>query len=273
MNQRVLGKGLEALIPKKSSQQLPQEFVYLSVDSIQLGKYQPRQKIDAVELAELSHSIQEKGFIQPILVRKIVDDRFELVAGYRRLEAAKLLSIKEIPTLVKEINDRDAFMLAITENLQRKDLNPLEEARAFKRLIDEFDLTQEEIGRFLGKDRSSIANTLRLLKLPADIQQALGKGLITRTQARTILSLGREQEQRKLFQRILKQGLSVRELEKRVKKTYHPRVKPDNPFLRDIEERFQKALGTRVVILNKRNNQGKIVIERSEEHTSELQSH
>jgi len=261
MNRTVLGKGLEALIPKKPLQQEKHEFAYLPVVNIKLGNYQPRQEIDALSLRDLSRSIKEKGFIQPIVVRKTKTGEFEIVAGYRRFAVAKSLGIKEIPALVKDLNDKETFMLAIVENLQRTDLNPVEEAQAFKRLSEEFGLTQEEIGKFLGKDKSSIANILRLLKLPSDIQQALSKGLITRTQARTILSLNKEQEQRELFHRILKDGLSVRELERRVKKRSRSKVKPRDVFIQDMEERLQRTLGTKVRILNTRNNRGKIIIE------------
>lgn len=261
MERKVLGKGLEALIPKRPQEEFRREFTYLPLARIRLGKYQPRQEVDDKELKELSESIKEKGFIQPIVVRRIEEDKFEVVAGARRLQAAKLLGINKIPTLVKELDDKDTFMLAIVENLQRKDLNPLEEALAFKRLMEEFGLTQEEVGRFLNKDKSSIANTLRLLKLPPDIQAALRKGILTRTQARTILSLEKEQEQRKLFHQILQEGLSVRELERRVRKASAKRRKQQDPFVLDMEERLQRLLGTKVKVINKKNNRGKIIIE------------
>jgi len=260
VEKKVLGRGLEALIPKRPSGQTQREFVYLSVDSVKTGKYQPRQGIDANSLQELSRSIKEKGFIQPIVARKLKDG-FEIVAGARRFHAAKLLGIKEIPTIVKDLNDKDTFMLAIMENLQRKNLNPLEEALAFKRLMEEFGLTLEEIGKVLGKDKSSIANTLRLLKLPSEIQEALRRGIIARTQARTILALATEKEQINIFRQMLKEGLSVRDLERRVKRVSPKTRKPFDPFVVDMEERLQKALGTKVKIIKKKNNRGKIIIE------------
>ena len=261
MERKVLGKGLEALIPKRPQEQAGREFTYLPLTRIRFGKYQPRQQIDKKALQELSQSIKDKGFIQPIVVRKIREGEFEVVAGARRLQAAKSLGIKEIPTLIKQLDDQESFMLAIAENLQRKDLNPLEEAVAFKRLMGEFGLSLEQIGQFLAKDKSSIANTLRLLKLPADIQDALKKGIISRTQARTILSLEKETEQRQLFHQMLQEGLSVRELERRVKRTSSKRKRASDPFVSDMEERLQKFLGTKVKIFNKRKNKGKIVIE------------
>jgi len=260
MERKVLGKGLEALIPKRPQEQFKKEFTYLPLIKIRLGKYQPRQELDPKELEMLSQSIKEKGVIQPIVVRRRGEGEFEIVVGARRYQAAKLLGINEIPAVIKELDDKDALMFAIIENLQRKDLNPIEEALAFKRLIEEFGFTQEEVGNFLGKDKSSIANTLRLLRLPQDIQDALRKGIIARTQARAILSLDKEKDQRELFNKILKEGLSVRELERRVRKV-SKRSRPQDPFVSDMEDRFQKFLGTKVRILNKRNNRGKIIIE------------
>ena len=262
MEKRVLGRGLEALIPKRSSGKTEREFVYLPIDSIKASKYQPRQSIDANSLRELSESIKEKGFIQPIVARKLKDG-FEIVAGARRFQAAKLLGIKEIPTIIKELNDKDTFMLAIMENLQRKNLNPLEEALAFKRLMEEFGLTLEDVGKVLGKDKSSIANTLRLLKLPSEIQEALRRGIIARTQARTILAFATEKEQIDIFHQMLKEGLSVRDLERRVKRASPKTKKPLDPFVVDMEEKLQKALGTKVKIIEikKKNNRGKIIIE------------
>jgi ParB family chromosome partitioning protein len=261
MDRRVLGKGLDALIPKRPLEELKKEFVYLPLEKVKEGKHQPRKELNPHELRELTQSIKEKGLIQPIVVRKLEDQTYEIVAGARRFQAAKSLGLKEIPTLIKDLNDKDSFILAITENLQRKDLNPLEEAMAFKKLMDEFEFTLEEVGKFLGKDKSSVANTLRLLKLPADIQDALRRNIITRTQARTILSVVDQEQQRKLFHKMLQEGLSVRELERRVRKISPKKRKRGDPFVLDMEERLQKLLGTKVRIVNKKNNSGKIIIE------------
>ena len=259
MERRVLGKGLDALIPKKTAAAPPKEFTYLPVDKIKPGRFQPRQEIKEKELKELSQSIKEKGFIQPIVVRKIGDE-YEIVAGGRRYQASKSLGLKEIPTIIKDISDRDTLIFAIAENLQRKDLNPIEEADAFKRLIEEFDFSLEDIARFLGKDKTTIVNTLRLLKLPPKIQEALRSGAITRSQARTILGADKKEDQERLFQQILREGLSVREIEKRVKKV-SKRKKATDPFVSEAEEKLQKILGTKVRIFNRRNNRGKVVIE------------
>jgi ParB family chromosome partitioning protein len=260
IERKVLGKGLEALIPKKITPLLPKEFTYLSLNKIKASQYQPRQEIGEKELAELSQSIREKGIIQPIVVRRIGDDSYEIVAGGRRFQAAKSLGLKEIPTIIRDLDDKDALIFAVIENLQRKDLNAVEEAEAFKRLIEEFEFSQEDVARFVGKDKTTIVNTLRLLKLPADIKEALRKGLISRSQARTILSIEERTEQEKLFHEILKDRLSVREVEKRAKRVSSKKRTID-PFVLEVEEKLQKILGTKVRIFNKRHNRGRIVIE------------
>ncbi len=260
MEKRVLGKGLEALIPKRTTSILSKEFSYLPVDKIKPSGFQPRHKIAEKELEELTLSIKEKGFIQPIVVRKIAGGNYEIVAGERRYQAAKSLGLNEIPTITKNLNDREAFVVAMVENLQRKDLNPIEEAHAFKRLIDDFEFSLEDIAQFAGKDKTTVVNTMRLLKLPDNIKQALKDGLISRTQARTILGANRIQEQEKLFRQILEGGLSVRDLEKKVRLT-SSKKKAIDPFILEVEESLQKTLGTKIKISNRRNNRGRIIIE------------
>jgi ParB family chromosome partitioning protein len=188
------------------------------------------------------------------------EDSYEIVVGGRRYYAAKSLGLNEIPTIIRELDDKDAFIFAITENLQRKDLNAIEEAEAFRRLIDEFEFTQDDIARFVGKDKTTVVNALRLFKLPRQIQEALRKGIITRSQARTILGVEKEEDQDRLFHEILKGGLSVREIEKRVQKV-SKRKKSVDPFVLEVEEKLQRILGTKVRIFNRRNNRGRIVIE------------
>ncbi|MCM8824112.1 MAG: ParB/RepB/Spo0J family partition protein [Candidatus Omnitrophica bacterium] len=260
MERKVLGRGLEALIPKNFKESpFNQDYIYAPLNKIILGKYQPRQEIDQKELEKLAQSIKEKGFIQPIVVRKI-GEQLEIVAGYRRYCAAKLLGMEDVPVILRELDDKDTFILAILENLQREDLNPIEEALAFKRLIDEFGFTLEAIGKVVSKDKSWVANTLRLLKLPSDMQEAIRKKIITRTQARTLLSLNNEKEQRELFHKLLREGLSVRDLEKRVKRMGKPSFRKIDPFVLEMEEKFQKILGRKVRIIHKKNK-GKIIIE------------
>jgi ParB family chromosome partitioning protein len=257
MEKKVLGKGLDALIPKKVTSF--KEFTYLPLEKIKPSRFQPRQIMGEKELEELGNSIKEKGIIQPIVVRKTEEDLFEIVAGGRRYQAAKLLGLKEIPTIIKELDDKDAFIFAIIENLQREDLNPLEEAEAFLRLVEEFGFSKEEIAQLIGKDKTTVINTLRLLKLPPSIKEALRKGVISRSQARTVLGIENREEQERLFHQILKEGLSVREIEKKVRKISKKRK--IDPFVLEVEEKLQKSLGTKVRIYNKRNNKGRIVIE------------
>ncbi len=260
MERKVLGRGLDALIPKKTAAMLPREFSYLPVSKVRPAKRQPRQEVSKKELGELTRSIKEKGFIQPIVVRQVSGGTYEIVAGERRYQAAKSLGLKEIPTIIKELDDKDAFILAIVENLQRQDLNPIEEAQAFKRLFEEFKFSLEDIAQFVSKDKTTVVNTLRLLRLPDKIKQALQEGVITRTQARTILGVEKLQAQEKLFHQILRDGLSVREIEKKVRLVSKKKRKAD-PFIIEVEERFQKLLGTKVKVFNKRNNRGRIVVE------------
>ena len=260
MERKVLGRGLDALIPKKTAAMLPREFTHLSLSKVRPAKQQPRQEVSEKELKELTQSIKDKGFIQPIVVREVAGGNYEVVAGERRYQAAKSLGLKEIPTIIKELDDKNAFILAIVENLQRQDLNPIEEAHAFKRLIEEFEFSLEDVAQFVGKDKTTVVNTLRLLKLPDKIKEALKKGIITRTQARTILGVEKLQAQEKLFHQILKEGLSVREIEKKARLISKKRNKVD-PFIVEVEEKLQKLLGTKVKVFNKRNNRGRIVLE------------
>ena len=260
MEKKVLGRGLDALIPKKTEAILPKEFTYLALAKIRAPLYQPRQEIGKAELEELASSIKEKGFIQPIVVRRKAADDYEIVAGKRRYQAAKSLGLKEIPTIIKDLNDKDAFVLALVENLQRKYLNPIEEAGAFRHLIEEHKFSLENVAQYVGRDKTTIVNSLRLLKLPEKIQQALKEGLISRTQARSILGAEKLKDQERLFQQILKEGLSVREIEKKVRLVSR-RKKTVDPFILEVEGKLQKILGTKVKIFNKRNNRGRVVIE------------
>ncbi|HDN86102.1 MAG: hypothetical protein DRP68_05255 [Candidatus Omnitrophota bacterium] len=260
MERKVLGKGLEALIPRKKEEK-EKSFVSLSVEKIEPSPFQPRQEIDPQELEDLKASIREKGIIQPIIVRK-VGEKFEVVAGGRRFQAAKSLGIKELPAIIREVSDKESLVLALVENLQRKNLNPIEEALAFKRLNEEFALTYEEIARLIGKDKTSISNTIRLLKLPQEIQEAVKKNIITFTQARAILGLEKEEEQKALFYKIIKEGFSVREIEEKVRRSLPKKKKRViDPFVEEIEEKLRKSLGTKVKVLHKKNNQGKIIIQ------------
>lgn len=262
MERSVLGKGLEALIPKKTkSLEKKGELLYLEITSIKTGKFQPRESITNEELMELKESIKKNGILQPIIVRETSPGKFEVIAGHRRLLAANLLKMNKIPAIIKNVNDTEAFAMAVIENLQRKNLNPIEEALAFRKLLQEFKLSLEDISNLVGKNKSYVANSLRLLNLPDEIKEALKKDEITYTQARTLLALKDEDQQRKLFQELIRNKLSVRELETRVGIIKKAKKKDTDPFVLDLEGKLQQKLGTKVRLYVKKNNQGKIVIE------------
>ncbi len=236
----------------------------VKVAEIKLSRLQPRQEPSPQKLEELIASIKEKGVIQPVLVRP-KGDAYELIAGERRLRAAKKLGLTELPVIIKDVEDVEALQLALIENIQREGLNPLEEARAFEQLIAEFGFTQEKIARVLGKDASSISNTLRLLKLPQEVQTALRKGLISMGHARTILAIKSLDEQGRIFKRTIAQQLSVRELEQVTArrlgaKAKRKKISARDPHLVDLEEQIQRILGTKVKIVAGRKR-GRIVLE------------
>ncbi len=267
---RALGKGLEALIPIKSpDQEQPlqgkkeyKDYVLnIEIDKIKTSKYQPRQRFDEQKIKELMNSIEEKGIIHPILVR-LVGDKYEIIAGERRWRAVKGIGLKEIPAIVKDVSDRDMFEISLIENIQREELNPLEEANAYSQLIEEFGLTQEEISKRIGKDRSSIANTLRLQKLPDKIKDYIIEGVISAGHARTVLSLETPGKQDYLVRRIVKQHLTVRQAEDIVKKVKGKGLKDrkgEDIELLQIEQELQRIFATQVKI-SYRSNKGKIEI-------------
>lgn len=257
MGKKVLGKGLDALIPKKSTS--GEEFIYLPINRVEPNQFQPRNHLSQKELSELTQSIKEKGFIQPILARQTRNNTYEVVAGGRRLEAAKLLGKEQIPAIIKDLDDKDSFICAIVENLQRQELNPIEEAQALDRLRQEFDLSLDEIAQLVSKDKATVANTIRLLKLPAKIKKAVEEKLISRSQARTILSFKSEPQQERVFYKILQKGLTVRDVEKRAAQT-NKKTKTDL-FVLEAEERLQKLLGTKVKVTHKKNKKGTITIQ------------
>jgi ParB family transcriptional regulator, chromosome partitioning protein len=217
MERKVLGRGLSALIPE--SPQVEKVFggvSLVSLDKIKANPLQPRENFDQQSLDELVQSIKEKGVIQPVLVRR-KGDYYELIAGERRFRAANILNLKEIPVIVKEVDDQDSLELSLIENIQRQDLNAVEEARAYQYLIDKFQLTQERLSEVLGKARVTVANTLRLLKLPQEIQEEIRKGRISFGHGRALLEIEDANRQRRLVQETISKGLSVRELENLIK--------------------------------------------------------
>lgn len=263
MQRKVLGKGLSALMPKRSVDS-GAKVVNLDIGEIEFSHLQPRQQVSAEKLDELSASIKEKGVIQPVLVRPKQEGGYELIAGERRLRAAKKLGFTQLPAIIKDVQDAEALQLSLIENIQREELNPLEEAQAYQQLISQFGFTQEKIARVVGKGASFVSNTLRLLKLPKEIQAALRQGMISMGHARTILALKGLDEQDRLFKRTITQRLSVRELEtlvaKRVGTTRRKKISGRDPHLVALEEQLQRMLGTKVRILAGRKR-GRIILE------------
>jgi len=279
MEKRVLGRGLAALIPEKQvgdgfkpsptmqvlESNIQQGIRNIPIEKIKANKYQPREDFNKESLDDLTASIKEKGFIQPVLVR-LKDNEYELIAGERRLRAAKKLGYKEIPAIIKEASDLDSLELSIIENVQREDLNPIDQAKAYKRLREEFNMTQEKVADTIGKDRATVANILRLLNLPAKIQEHVSRGTISMGHARAILSLDKESEQMRLCTKVLKDDLSVRDTESYAKKIVGKGLKPfptktiDDPNLNSLEQELREMFGTKVRILKSKKG-GKIEIE------------
>jgi len=264
MERKALGKGISALIPERETGR-KDEIIYVQSEQIKPSPFQPREDFDTQSIEELAQSIKEKGVIQPLLVRR-KGDFFELIAGERRLRASNLLGLKEIPILVKNVEDQDSLELALIENIQRQGLNAIEEAHAYQHLIDKFKVTQDKISEVLGKARVTITNTLRLLKLPYEIQGEIKKGRITFGHGRALLEIEDENHQRRLAQEVISKGLSVRELENLIKSQRPKGIKRKigegqrEPYVAVLEETLQHALGTKVRI-SKRKKRGHISIE------------
>lgn len=266
MQKVALGKGLGALIPdltaldEKDRKALG--IIEIEIDRIIPNEYQPRKSFDESRLKELASSIKEQGVIQPVIVHKS-GGGFQLIAGERRWRAARLAGLRTIPSIVKEATKRDILEMALIENIQREDLNPLEAAEAYKRLQEEFKLTQEDLARRVGKERSTITNFLRILGLPKEVKQEIASGSLSMGHAKAILSLDRVRDQLQAAMQIAKKGLSVREAETLAARLKNP-AKDKRPRLsseiKAVEERLRKALGTKVSIAAKSKG-GRIVIE------------
>ena len=253
-----LGKGLDALIPDRGD-----NIVNLDIERILPGKQQPRRVFHEDALKGLSASIKEKGVLQPIIVSRTGDGTFNLIAGERRWRASRLAGLKKIPALIKNVASKDALEIALIENIQREDLNPIETAEAFNRLQLEYNMTQEELAEKVGKERATVANYLRLLKLPEEIKDMLYNGVLSMGHARALLSVEGRLNQIEAARKIIKKGLSVREAELLARKPSRP-VKPvsdKNPQIRSLEERLKQSLGTKVRLIQKNNKRGSIEIE------------
>jgi ParB family chromosome partitioning protein len=268
MKKRALGKGLNALIPK--IEDLVEDEKKSAVQDIPIelvlpNPYQPRHQFNEQAIQEMAESIRTRGLLQPIVVRR-VDDRYQLVAGERRLRAARAAQLERIPALVVEASDTEVLEIALIENLQREDLNAMDEARAYKTLVQHFKLTQEEVARRVGKDRATVANTLRLLSLPMDMQRDVEEGRLTPGHARAILSLENLSQQRQLRSFILARELSVREAEREARRIGEGKrerrlgAHQRDPHLAQLEEQLLTRLGTKVRIVGKSRTKGKIEI-------------
>lgn len=271
-NTQGLGRGLSSLIPPKIDKEvvsedskvfpLEERVVNMPIAKVKANEYQPRTTFDHDGIEELVNSIKEHGILQPIILVKSDDGNYEVVAGERRLRASQILELETIPAIVRDIKEQQKLELALVENIQRRDLNAIEEAVAYQRLIDEFSLTQEDVAKRVGKSRSAVTNTLRLLALPSEIQKALINGKINYSTARVIAGLPVE-ERLKFFRKVLAQDLTVRAAEGHANKISvrkHNRNKDKDPGTVAQEEQLQSVLGTKVNI-KKSGNTGSIIIE------------
>ena len=275
IKRRALGKGLDSLLPRvpatdpvvpEAEGGKPRE---IPIDQIDRNPFQTRSQLNEIQLSELAASIVANGVVQPILVRPLAAGRYQLIAGERRWRASQLAGKTTIPAILRQVSDEQAMEITIVENLQRTDLNPMEQARAFDRLSREFHMTQEQMATRTGKDRASVANFLRLLRLPVTVQTRVEAGELTFGHARTLLAFDHAEDIEKAAQRILRLSLSVRQTETYVQGLLHPEragkkdPKPEapvDPNVRAVQERLQRSLGLKVHIED-HNGRGKVIIE------------
>jgi ParB family chromosome partitioning protein len=260
LNKKGLGKGLGALIPEIAREE--ENIQEISIKEIRVNQNQPRKHFDEKKIEELAESIKQHGVLQPVILRKR-SEGYELVAGERRWRAAQKAGVEKIPAIVKELSDLDVMEIALIENLQREDLSPLEEAEAYKKLIEEFGMTQEELSKRVGKSRSQIANTVRLLNLDDEIKEMIIEEKLTAGHARALLAVEDKKERLKMAEKISKENMSVRQIEEAVKKKTDKKEKKReeiNPAILDVSEKLQTTLGTRVKIKGT-EKRGKIEIE------------
>ncbi len=255
-----LGKGLDVLLPEKG-----EEVIYIDIEKIAPGAYQPRKMFKDDAIKDLAVSIKEKGVLQPLIVSRNGDGSFSIIAGERRWRAAHVAGLKKIPALIKNVSSQDAIEIALIENIQREELNPLETAEAFQRLLKEFSITQEELSQKVGKDRATIANYLRILKLPDEIKTLINSESISVGHAKALLVLESKQAQIAAARDIIKKGLNVRAAETLCKKLSQGRpaqIKKQEkmPEIADLENKLIQSLGTKVKIHHK-GKKGKIEIE------------
>ncbi len=259
---RGLGKGLSALIGDKPSLETilnaevesgDRSIVNIPLDKIIRKDDQPRKDFDNAALNDLAKSIEINGVIQPILLR-FIDDKYQIIAGERRYRASQIAELKDIPAIIVDVDDENAAKLALIENIQREDLNPIEEAMAYKQLMEEFDLKQEQVANAIGKSRTYITNTIRLLNLDDEVVKYLYNGNLTTGHGKVLLGIKDKEEQIKLAEKIIATGLNVRETETEVKKSKNKKKpskprNPEDPHLSDVEEEFMRVLGTKVKLI------------------------
>jgi ParB family transcriptional regulator, chromosome partitioning protein len=289
MKKSGLGRGLGSLIQRKdppqqlNQPQKPQEaeinleetkdevvqkevdnkgLIHVDINKIDANPYQPRENFKEEDLSDLTASIMEHGILQPLIVTKKDDGDYELIAGERRLRASKLAGLKDVPVIIKEADNFGKLQLAIIENIQRADLNSIEEAKSFEKLAEEFDMTHEEIAKQVGKSRSFVSNTLRLLNLPQEIKDAISDGKLNSSQSRSLVALEGD-DQKELFDRIVGSKMTTREVEQEARKVSvqkHTRVIKKDPIIAAKEEQIQRSLGTKVLI-KKKGDGGQIVVD------------
>lgn len=278
---KALGRGLDSLLPSSRPAAAPpspptapagESVLQLAIDAIERNPYQTRTHVDEAALNELANSIKASGVLQPVVVRHLPgangkDGKYQLIAGERRWMASQRAGRQTVPAIVKQVSNEQAMEMTIIENLQREDLNPIEQALAFERLGREFSLTQEQMAQKTGKDRSSVSNYLRLLKMPPEIQTGLSNNKLTFGHAKALMMLDSPEQMLWAATRVVKDGLSVRQTEELVHKVLEPadtqkepKLKPKDPNVREAEQQLQRSLGVKVRIQD-RNGRGKIVIE------------
>ena len=258
-------KVVEKVVEKKVIVKEPAETI-VKINEVEPNKNQPRRTFDEDALLELAESIKQHGLIQPLIVKKR-DKYYEIIAGERRWRAAKMAGLKEIPIVIKDLSDQEIMEVALIENIQREDLNPIEEAQAYQRLIKEYNYKQDELAERVSKSRVAVTNSMRLLKLDERVQKMIIDDMISAGHARALLAITDSEKQYTIAMKVFDEKLSVRETEKLIKnldKQVKPKVNttPENDFIyRDIENKLKESMGTKVIIHNKDNNKGKIEIE------------
>ena len=263
LNKRGLGRGLDALLGDVSVKEEKHHLHLFPIEYLQRGRYQPRQDINPEKLQELADSIKAQGIIQPIIVRQLSYEKYEIIAGERRWRAAQLAGLTQVPIVVKEMDDRSAMAVALIENIQREDLNPLEEAEALKRLLDEFEMTHQHVADAVGKSRTTITNLLRLIDLHPEVKKLLVSRQLEMGHARALLSL-EGQSQVAAANKVVKEGLTVRATERLVREFHSdPKIQKIKTIDKDtlrLQESLTASLGAKVVIDHKENGSGKLVI-------------